>query len=224
MTSKDKKIKKPGQPKKDVATTPDFTLLVEQLEQDKKKAEWEKRQEKKRQKERDRKKPLKNPRQPKTWEQAKPLVLEGELLEPLEDTRDKSKRENEKLEQQLLVLADGVRHGLSVPEIVKKYDISTSAAYSYLREVREEVAINSQMLDLQLVGALEGKIIEILKNLPLTKIKNTSIKDLAIATGIFLDKRKDLLGPKKEVGGFKLRAAFKSEGAVKGAIEISSSD
>jgi hypothetical protein len=138
---------------------------------------------------------------------------EGEVLTGI-DYRRGGPQTQPDVERQLLVLADGVRHGLSVPEIVKKHGIGRSTVQTYLAQMREEIELNSQIVDMDLAKALEGKVYQIIKAVDKSKLEKAGIRDLAIAAGIFLDKRKELLGPRSGTGNLRLRATFRGEGAI----------
>jgi hypothetical protein len=138
---------------------------------------------------------------------------EGGVLEPIDYPRG-GPQTTPDVERQLLVLADGVRHGLSVPEIVKKHGIGRSTVQTYLAQMREEIELNSQIVDMDLAKALEGKVYQIVKAVDKPKLEKAGIRDLAIAAGIFLDKRKELLGPRSGTGNLRLRATFRGEGAI----------
>jgi hypothetical protein len=138
---------------------------------------------------------------------------EGEVLTGI-DYRRGGPQTQPDVERQLLVLADGVRHGLSVPEIVKKHGIGRSTVQTYLAQMREEIELNSQIVDMDLAKALEGKVYQIIKAVDKPKLEKAGIRDLAIAAGIFLDKRKELLGPRSGTGNLRLRATFRGEGAI----------
>ncbi|MBA1335855.1 MAG: hypothetical protein HPY66_1673 [Firmicutes bacterium] len=118
------------------------------------------------------------------------------------------------IERQIAVLEAAIEQGESVPVIVKRYGISRTAVQTYIAEMREEVEINSQLLDLRLSQLFGDKLEEIAMAINKNKLDKAGVKDLAIAAGIFSDKRKELLGPRSGGGNLRLRAIFKGEGAI----------
>jgi len=118
------------------------------------------------------------------------------------------------LERQIAVLEAAIEQGESVPVIVKKYGISRRAVQTYIAEMREETETNSQLMDIKLSQLFEGKLLEIVSAVDKSKLVKASIKDLAIAAGIFADKRKELLGPRSGGNSLHLRAVFRGEGAI----------
>jgi hypothetical protein len=157
-------------------------------------------------------------------------VIEGGWEEPDEETPAKAgqpltgidyKRggpQNEPdIQRQIAVLEAAIEQGESVPVIVKRYGIDRRTVQLYLAELREETEVNSQVVDLQLARMFEGKIKEFVSAVDKDKLAKASVRDLAIAAGIFADKRKELLGPRSGGNSTTLRVAWRGG---EGAIEV----
>jgi hypothetical protein len=134
-------------------------------------------------------------------------------LEPIDYPRG-GPQTSPDIERQIAVLEAAIEQGESVPVIVKKYGISRRAVQTYLAEMREEIETNSQLMDIKLSQLFEGKLLEIVSAVDKSKLVKASVKDLAIAAGIFADKRKELLGPRSGGNNLHLRAVFRGEGAI----------
>jgi len=117
-------------------------------------------------------------------------------------------------ERQIAILQQAIEQGESIPVIAKRYGVSRQAIQQYITQAKEEIELNSQLLDIKLVESLDTKIKEIVTAVDKTKLDKATVRDLAIAAGIFIDKRRELLGPKQSGGNLRLRASFHGEGAI----------
>lgn len=118
------------------------------------------------------------------------------------------------VERQIAVLQQAIEQGESIPVIARRYGVSRQAIQHYIAQAKEEIELNSQLLDIKLVESLDTKIKEIVLAVDKTKLDKATVRDLAIAAGIFLDKRRELLGPKTGTDNLRLRAHFRGEGAI----------
>jgi len=118
------------------------------------------------------------------------------------------------VERQIEILQQAIEQGESIPVIAKRYGVSRQAIQHYIAQAKEEIELNSQLLDIKLVESLDSKIKEIVMAVDKSKLATATVRDLAIAAGIFLDKRKELLGPRSGTGNLRLRATFRGEGAI----------
>jgi predicted DNA-binding protein YlxM (UPF0122 family) len=138
---------------------------------------------------------------------------EGEVLEPIDYPRG-GPQTTPDVERQIEILQQAIEQGESIPVIAKRYGVSRRAIQHYIAQAKEEIELNSQLLDIKLVESLDTKIREIVLAVDKSKLATATVRDLAIAAGIFLDKRKELLGPRSGTGNLRLRATFRGEGAI----------
>jgi predicted DNA-binding protein YlxM (UPF0122 family) len=138
---------------------------------------------------------------------------EGEVLKPIDYPRGGPQTQPD-VERQIEILQQAIEQGESIPVIAKRYGVSRRAIQHYIAQAKEEIELNSQLLDIKLVESLDTKIREIVLAVDKSKLATATVRDLAIAAGIFLDKRKELLGPRSGTGNLRLRATFRGEGAI----------
>jgi hypothetical protein len=117
-------------------------------------------------------------------------------------------------ETELALIQDALDQGMTVPALCRKYNISKATVQRYVAKAREEMEINSQVMDIGLIQRLEGASHQIAESLIKTKMDEVGFKDRGIVLGIILDKLKDLRGPRSGGNSLHLRAVFKGEGAI----------
>jgi hypothetical protein len=149
----------------------------------------------------------------KEKEQAAATAKAGGALEPIDYPRG-GPQTTPDVERQIEILQQAIEQGESIPVIAKRYGVSRRAIQHYIAQAKEEIELNSQLLDIKLVESLDTKIREIVLAVDKSKLATATVRDLAIAAGIFLDKRKELLGPRSGTGNLRLRATFRGEGAI----------
>lgn len=117
-------------------------------------------------------------------------------------------------ETELALIQDALDQGMTVPALCRKYNISKATVQRYIAKAREEMDINSQVMDIGLINKLEGASHQIAESLIKTKMDEVGFKDRGIVLGIILDKLKDLRGPRTGGNALHLRAVFRGEGAI----------
>lgn len=137
----------------------------------------------------------------------------GQALEPIDYKRG-GPQTTPDIERQVEILTAAIERGESVPVIAKRYGVSRQAIQHYISQAKEELEVNSQVLDIKLVQMFGDKMQQIVLALDKDKMDKATVRDLAIAAGIFADKRKELLGPRSGSGNLHLRAVFRGEGAI----------
>ena len=98
----------------------------------------------------------------------------------------------------------------SVGEICNRFNISEAALYDWKEEMKEYVLAIKEINDMRLARRIEALVKEFLCAATKDKLEKASLRDLAIAIGILVDKRSELWGKRGDKRGVALRVAWKS--------------
>lgn len=90
-------------------------------------------------------------------------------------------------------IMDAVAAGEKISHIAAKYDITRQAIYKWLAETATS---RRALKDVVFTEKIEKIIQKVLNEAETKDLDSVSMRDLAIIGGVFLDKRKELVGPK----------------------------
>lgn len=100
-------------------------------------------------------------------------------------------------------------------QIARELGISTRTAQEWLAELKQEMEPYQELESMRMAEKLAVAGNQFLRELITRKWEKASVRDMAIAAGIMIERRRDLLGPRKGSATTRLRVAWKSgEGAV----------
>jgi transposase-like protein len=110
-----------------------------------------------------------------------------------------------------------VEEGLSLVDAGRRLGVTDDTIGVWLREMEDEVRLRAKEHDISLIGRLSEKINQLAQGINKDKIDRAGLRDIAIALGILIDKRKDLAGPGSGAGKISMKIAWQ-DGS--GAVEL----
>ena len=102
-------------------------------------------------------------------------------------------------------------------QIARELGISARTAQQWLVELKQEMEPYQELESMRMAEKLAVAGNQFLRALITRKWENASVRDMAIAAGIMIERRRDLLGPRKGSAISRLRIAWK-DGS--GAVEV----
>ena len=103
------------------------------------------------------------------------------------------------------------------PQIARELGISRTTAQEWLFELKQEMEPYQELESMRMAEKLAVAGNQFLRALIARKWEKASVRDMAIAAGIMIERRRDLLGPQKGGNISRLRIAWK-DGS--GAVEV----
>jgi len=118
-------------------------------------------------------------------------------------------------------IIDEIVGGKTVVQVCREYGVDRRTLTRWLMHLKGEREIQQKMENIFIADVATSKAKELLNAMDKEKISLASLRDVAVAAGILIDKRKDLLGKQKDGGNLSLKVAWK-DGS--GAVEVKTSD
>lgn len=111
--------------------------------------------------------------------------------------------------------------GKDILTVAREAGIAESTIHAWLNQYQDEKMAMEKFRSIKFAEMFGDKIHEFLKSVDKNKLDKATVKDLAIAVGIFTDKRQDLLGKQKNSQNIFLKVAWKDG---QGAVEFTHGD